>query len=210
MTYFLNAPQDTPFILASASPRRVELLKSAGLVPDKIVPADIDEQNLLSERPRDYALRMAVEKAQAIALSEPPSFILAADTVVASGTQILPKAETKAQIKTCLDRLSGRRHRVYGGICLVCPNGNSFTRLSQSQVTFRRLIEQDKQALCASGDGMGKAGGYAIQGLSALYIRAISGSYSNIVGLDIYHVAGLMLAAGFSYGHFEKAQTENG
>lgn len=184
------------FILASASPRRKELLSQIGLVPTDIVPANIDESALSSERPDVYAMRMALEKAQAVAALYPNKMILAADTVVAVGRRILPKAETETDARGCLKLLQGRQHRVYGGICLISTEGRAHQRLSESQVRFRRLAVDELAAYIEFGDWNGKAGGYAIQGLAARYIQRITGSYSNIVGLDLYQIAGLFRAAG--------------
>ena len=200
MTGYLNAPHNAPFILASASPRRCELLAQVGLMQDEILPADIDETPLKSESPDIYARRMAIAKAQKIAQQRPHGFVLGADTVVACGQRILPKAETVEELRACLTLLSGRQHRVYGGIALIAPNGKITSRLSLSKVAFRRLSHSDMDALIRQKDGIGKAGGYAIQGQAGLYIRKISGSYSNIVGLDVHQLGGVLLAGGFTYG----------
>ena len=199
MISYLTPPPRHHLILASQSPRRKQLLADAGVNIDLIAAADIDEAPDTDERPVPYALRMAQQKAAVIAAEHPGQFVLAADTVVACGRRILPKAETCEQAKACLDRLSGRSHRVYGGICLCLPDGEVRTRLSVSHVKFRLLDAADKRAYLASGEWQGKAGGYAIQGRAGLYIRQITGSYSNIVGLDMHKVAGLLLAAGFCY-----------
>ena len=200
MTSYLNAPHNHPFILASASPRRCELLAQIGLMQDEILPAYIDETPLKSEPPDFYARRMAIAKAKENAKQRPHGFILGADTVVACRQRILPKAETVEELRACLTLLSGRQHRVYGGIALIAPNGKITSRLSMSKVAFRRLSHSDIDALIRQGVGIGKAGGYAIQGKAGLYIRKISGSYSNIVGLDLHQLGGLLLAAGFTYG----------
>ncbi len=205
--------QQKRLILASESPRRVELLGQIQILPDQIIPADIDETPRRKELPADYALRMAVEKAGQIAkrlvdeyvnLIEHagctvPSrvFVLAGDTVVAAGRRILPKAETSQEARDCLAILSGRRHRVYGGIALHSLNGKSRHRLVQSHVRFRRLSALDIDQYIDSGDWQGKAGGYAIQGMAARFIRNIGGSYSNIVGFSIYDVAAMLDAAGW-------------
>lgn len=199
MTSYLKPPRRHQLILASQSPRRQQLLCDAGIGLHQICAADIDETPEPAELPVPYALRMARQKAAVIAVEHPGKFVLAADTVVACGRRILPKAETSEQASNCLDLLSGRGHRVYGGICLYLPDGEVRTRLSVSHVKFRPLDRTDKQAYLASGEWRGKAGGYAIQGLAGLYIRKITGSYSNIVGLDMHVVAGLLMAAGFSY-----------
>ena len=179
-------------ILASSSPRRVELLAQLGIVPTAIIPAAIDETSQRDELPRSLALRLAQAKARAVADVQPGRLILAADTVVACGRRILPKAETPAEVATCLRLLSGRRHRVYGGVCVVNAEGKIRVRLAQSVVRFRRLTTAEIAAYAASGEGVGKAGGYAIQGQAAGMIDFISGTYSNIVGLDLFTVAQLL------------------
>ena len=199
MRSYFTPPPHHHLILASQSPRRKQLLADAGIAVDQISAADIDETPGTAEKPVPYALRMARQKAEVIAATSSGQFVLAADTVVAVGRRILPKAETSEQAAACLDLLSGRAHRVYGGICLYLPNGDVRTRLSVSQVKFRVLDKTDKQAYLDSGEWQGKAGGYAIQGRAGLYIRQIIGSYSNIVGLDMHQVAGLLMGAGFTY-----------
>jgi septum formation protein len=184
-------------ILASASPRRLDLLRQAGIVPDHVVPADIDETPLKAETPDKHALRLAVEKAKVVAPSYPGAFVLAADTVVGCGRRILPKAEDEATAARCLDLISGRRHRVLGGIALIGPDGRMATRLVESTVIFKRLSPAEIKAYLASGEWHGKAGGYAIQGRAAAYIRFMSGSYSNVVGLSLYEVHQLL--AGFGW-----------
>lgn len=179
-------------ILASASPRRVELLVQLGITPKAIVPAALDETPLPRELPPKLAQRLAQAKAEAIAALHPGQYVLAADTVVACGRRVLPKAESAAEVNSCLQLLSGRRHRVYGGICLIAPDGKARTKLAESIVKFRRLTAEDIAAYTASGEGLGKAGGYAIQGMAAAYIPFIAGSYSNIVGLDLAVVAQLI------------------
>ena len=191
--------QSAPLILASASPRRVDLLAQIGLHPDQILPADIDETAHAGEHPEAYAKRMAASKAEEIATQASGAFILAADTVVACGRRILPKAETEADARLCLSRLAGRNHIVYGGICLIDPMGKSWLRLSVSKVRFRRLATDEIASYLAAGDWQGKAGGYAIQGYAAQYIQKIQGSYANIVGLDLYQLAGMLKAAGFRH-----------
>ncbi|WP_114393640.1 Maf family protein [Oleisolibacter albus] len=183
-------------ILASASPRRRDLLGLVGLVPALIDPADIDESERPGELPAVYAQRMAVEKAERVAPRHAGSLILAADTVVAAGRRILPKAEDAATARRCLGLLSGRRHRVYGGVCLIGADGRRWTRTVQTAVVFRPLAPAEIEAYVRSGEWDGKAGGYAIQGLASVFVREIIGSYSNIVGLPLYEVAGLLRAAG--------------
>lgn len=175
-----------PLILASASPRRVELLKQIGITPGQIIPADIDESPLESELPADLAKRLAQSKAQEISLTNSGCYILAADTVVARGRRILPKAETEQQARHCLKLLSGQKHHVYGGICIITDTGKTITRLCRTAVKFKRLSAEDVEFYIDSKEWHGKAGGYAIQGLAAAYISHLSGSYSNVVGLSLY------------------------
>ena len=183
-------------ILASASPRRLELLRQAGLVPQEVCPADIDETPLKDELPQNYALRMATSKAHKITAEKSDAFILAADTVVACGRRILPKAETPQEAMFCLNLLSGRRHTVYGGICLIDPEGKQTTRLVKTTVAFSRLNEADKRKYLECGEWQGKAGGYAIQGRAALFVREIVGSYSNVVGLGLFETGALLHGCG--------------
>lgn len=182
-------------ILASASPRRVELLKQSGLEPDKIVPADIDESPLKNELPGPHALRLAIAKAAAVTSDD--HFVIAADTVVACGRRILPKAETDDDVRLCLGLLSGRRHKVFGGIAITTPAGKKLSRLVTTQVQFKALSDDEKSFYVESKEGLGKAGGYAIQGFCAAYIKSVSGSYSNIVGLSIYDTLQLLQGTGF-------------
>lgn len=184
-------------VLASASPRRLDLLRQIGIVPGAVDPAELDETPLKGELPLPHAERLAAEKARAVAHRHPGKFVLAADTVVACGRRILPKAEDEATARQCLDLLSGRRHRVVGGICLIAPDGRAGHRTVTSAVTFKRLSHAETAAYIASGEWDGKAGGYAIQGLAARYVRDIQGSYSNIVGLSLFETAQLL--DGFGY-----------
>ncbi len=177
-------------ILASASPRRLELLSQIGVKPDQVVPADIDETPHTGEAPKAYAERVAAEKAAAVAKTNTGSLILAADTVVACGRRILPKAEDEQTARACLALLSGRRHRVISGISLVLADGTQTTKSVSSTVAFKRLSNTDIETYIASQEWHGKAGGYAIQGLAATYIRFLSGSYSNVVGLPLFEVGG--------------------
>ncbi|MCC6717124.1 MAG: septum formation protein Maf [Acetobacteraceae bacterium] len=188
-------PARPALILASASPRRLALLAQIGLTPDEIIATDIDEAPLKAELPRLLALRLARAKAQAAA--RPGAFILAADTVVAAGRRILPKAETEAQARACLALLSGRRHSVLTAIVLVAPDGRQAERLADSTVTFARLTPPQIEAYLASGEWHGKAGGYAIQGRAAAHIRFLSGSHSNVVGLPLFETAQLLRGLGF-------------
>jgi septum formation protein len=186
-----------PLVLASASPRRLELLRQVGLVPDCIDPADIDETPRRGELPPAHGLRLAEEKARAVIPRHPGSYILAADTVVACGRRILPKTEDKASARACLELLSGRRHRVHGGIALVSPDGRLVTRRVDSQVAFKRLSEAEIGAYLRSSEWEGKAGGYAIQGRAAALIRWVSGSYSNVVGLPLFETVQLLAGRGY-------------
>jgi septum formation protein len=184
-------------ILASASPRRVELLRQIAFVPDAVDPADLDETPLKAELPAQHALRLAIAKAEAVASRHPGAFVLAADTVVGCGRRILPKAEDVAAARRCLTLLSGRRHRVHGGIAVVTPSGKLVSRQVQTTVTFKRLTEAEIADYIASEEWRGKAGGYAIQGLAALFVRQIGGSYSNVVGLPLYETAALLNGQGY-------------
>jgi septum formation protein len=184
-------------VLASASPRRLELLRQIGIVPDAVDPADLDETPLPGELPPSHVLRLAEAKARAVSPRHPGAFVLAADTVVACGRRILPKAEDVPTARACLTLLSGRRHRVYGGIALITPNGDITRRRVLSQVAFKRLSAAELQAYLDIGEWQGKAGGYAIQGKAAALIPWISGSYSNVVGLPLYETAQLLTGRGY-------------
>jgi septum formation protein len=184
-------------VLASASPRRLELLRQVGLMPDCIDPADIDEIPRRGELPPEHAMRLAAEKAQAVIPRHPGAYLLAADTVVACGRRILPKTEDEASARDCLELLSGRRHRVHGAIALVSPDGQLMTRRVESQVAFKRLSEAELEAYLRTGEWQGKAGGYAIQGRAAALIRWISGSYSNVVGLPLFETVQLLAGRGY-------------
>ena len=193
----MPAAVSPPLVLASASPRRRELLAQIGLAPSEIDPTSIDETPARGELPVALAKRLARAKAAAAAARHRGLAVLAADTVVACGRRILPKAETEAQAGACLALLSGRRHRVYGGVCVVAPDGRSSVRLVMTAVVFRRLTDIDIGRYLASGEWHDKAGGYAIQGRAAAFIRAINGSYSNVVGLDLFTAANLLRGIGF-------------
>jgi septum formation protein len=184
-------------ILASASPRRVNLLAQIGVVPDAIDPADIDETPYKKELPRDHAQRLALEKAKVVSMRHPGALVLAGDTVVACGRRILPKAEDADTARQCLDLLSGRRHHVLSAITLIAADGAIRHRLSDSIVTFKRLHAEETDAYLATGEWHGKAGGYAIQGLAAGLVRALSGSHSGVVGLPLYETRSLLVAAGY-------------
>jgi septum formation protein len=186
-----------PLVLASASPRRLELLRQIGIVPDRIDPPEIDESAVAGELPAAYALRLAAEKARAVAPRHPGAFVLAADTVVACGRRILPKPEDEASARRCLELLSGRRHRVRSGVALASPDGKLTLRRVDSQVGFKRLSSDEIALYLASGEWRGKAGGYAIQGRAAALIRWVAGSYSNVVGLPLYETAQLLAGRGW-------------
>jgi septum formation protein len=184
-------------ILASASPRRLDLLAQIGVTPDTVDPADVDESALKGELPTDHARRLSAEKAAAVAARHTGALVLAGDTVVAAGRRILPKAESEEQARFCLRLLSGRRHRVHSAVTLIDVEGRATHRLSTSIVTFKRLHPDEVDAYVASGEWHGKAGGYAIQGRAAGLIRSLSGSHSGIVGLPLFEVRALLLAAGY-------------
>ncbi len=184
------------FILASASPRRKELLAQIGLAPADIVAADIDESVQPRELPGAHAARLAREKALTVASRRPEDAILAADTVVACGRRVLPKAESERDARLCLDLLSGRSHRVYSGVALALPGGRLVERLVESRVKVKSLSAPEIEDYVACGEWRGKAGGYAIQGKFSAYVISIIGSYSNIVGLPLYETANLLKGAG--------------
>lgn len=193
-----------PFILASASPRRRDLLALIGLVPDQIVAADLDESPLKDETPAQLALRLAVSKAQAVA-SSTPGFVLAADTVVCVGRRVLDKAETTEDVAACLKLLSGRGHRVYTGVAVVNPAGKLSSRLVETRISFKRLSAADTAAYLASGEGIGKAGGYAIQGLAGAFVTHLVGSYTGVMGLPLYETRCLLEGSGLLEGAGLKA-----
>lgn len=163
-------------------------------MPEAVVPAAIDETPLPRELPRAHALRLARAKAEAAAALHPDARVLGADTVVGAGRRILPKAENERQARACLSLLSGRRHRVYTGVCLIVPGRPPRLRLGESIVTFKRLTAAEIDAYIDSGEWHGKAGGYAIQGRAAAFIRFLSGSHSNVVGLPLFETAQLLAA----------------
>lgn len=184
-------------ILASASPRRRDLLRQIGIAPDAIVPADIDESPKKDELPHRLALRLAEEKARAVAPDHEGDFVLAADTVVGCGRRILPKAGTEAEARQCLDLLSGRRHRVTTGMALVRPTGEMVSRRVTTIVTFKRLTRTEREAYVASGEWEGKAGGYAIQGMADAFVKTLNGSWSNVVGLPLHDCTALLTGSGY-------------
>lgn len=182
-------------VLASASPRRLELLKRIGLVPELIDPADIDESAQPLELPRAHVIRLAAAKAGVVAARHPGAVVLAADTVVAVGRRILPKTEEEAQARTCLNLLSGRRHRVLTAVTVVV-GATTRHRLSNTIVTFKLLTAHEIDHYVASGEWQGKAGGYAIQGRAEAFVRFLAGSHSGVVGLPLYETRSLLLSAG--------------
>jgi septum formation protein len=184
-----------PLILASSSPRRLMLLQQIGVAPSRILSPAIDETPVRGELPRPYAERMARGKAAAVPSDD--HLVLAADTVVAAGRRILPKAETADQVSACLHLLSGRRHRVLTAIALVAPGRNVQLRVVESVVTFNRLTEAQIARYADTNEGVGKAGGYAINGHAASFIRFMSGSYSGVVGLPLFETAQLLRSHGW-------------
>jgi septum formation protein len=189
---------DFPLILASASPRRADLLAQAGVVPRLIIAPEVDETPAKGELPRLYAERMAAEKARRVAQAWPDAFVLAADTVVVAGRRILPKAETREEIGRCLSLLSGRRHQVITAVALTVPHAQEPRRRTvTTRVAFKRLTAPEIEDYLAGGEGIGKAGGYAIQGRAEAFVRFINGSYSNVVGLPLYETLSLLQGAGW-------------
>ncbi len=186
-----------PLVLASASPRRLELLRQVGIEPTAVAPAQIDETPRQRELPAQYARRMAGEKADAMVPDHANAFVLAADTVVALGRRILPKANDEATARDCLEMLSGRRHRVLGGLTVIAPDGRRADRLVTTVVSFKRLLPREIDAYLASGEWRGKAGGYAIQGRAAAFVPRINGSYANVVGLPLTETVALLTGLGY-------------
>ena len=186
----------TPLILASASPRRRELLARLGITDARVIATDIDERPLPREVPRDHAVRLAAAKARAAATLAPNGLILAGDTVVGVGRRILPKAEDERTARRCLALLSGRRHRVFSAIALLSPDGTLREALSETIVRFKRLEPAEIEAYIAGCEWHGKAGGYAIQGSAEGFCAWISGSHSGVVGLPLYETRHLLRAAG--------------
>jgi|SRR5579871_1570124 len=190
-------------VLASGSPRRLSLVNQAGIDPDSLEPAEIDETPERGELPRTLAVRLAREKAlkaqERVRVRDDlkGAFILAADTVVSVGRRILPKPELLEEAASCMRLLSGRTHRVYSGVCLITPNDTVRTRLVETRVRFKRLSEEDIENYLASGEWRNKAGGYAIQGLAGSFVVKLVGSYSNVVGLPLYESIALLAGEGY-------------
>ena len=184
-------------ILASASPRRLDLLARIAIVPDAVIPAEIDESVRKGELPRDHALRLAIEKADAVAGVQKDALVLAADTVVAVGRRILPKVEDEATLRACMKLLSGRRHRVLTGVALAAPGQKIRSRVVETMIAMKRLSAEEIDFYAGHGEWRGKAGGYALQGYGEVYVRHIAGSYSNVVGLPLSETRHLLKAAGY-------------
>jgi septum formation protein len=190
-------------ILASASPRRYQLLEQIGVTPDDVIATSIDETPRTRERPRVYVERLAREKAEAAHAAtrhdadRAGALILAADTVVALGSRILPKTELAEEAAHCLRLLSGRTHRVYTSVVVMLPNGRQSQRLVEARVRFKRLSFDEIDAYLASGEWQGKAGGYAVQGIAGAFVTKLVGSYTAIVGLPLYETAALLAGSGF-------------
>ena len=184
-------------VLASASPRRLDLLARIGITPDAVIPADVDESVVKGELPRDHALRLARDKAHAVAAKEPKALVLAADTVVAVGRRILPKVEDEATLRFCMRLISGRRHRVLTAIALSVPGEGIRERLVETMIAMKRLSDSDIDFYASHGEWRGKAGGYALQGYGEVYVRHIAGSYSNVVGLPLAETRVLLKSAGY-------------
>jgi septum formation protein len=183
-------------ILASASPQRLALLRQIGFEPDLVVPAAIDEAPRRRELPRAHAKRVVLGKLEAVSAQYPRDCVLAADTVVACGRRILPKPGNPREARQCLELLSGRRHRVYGAIAMQAPGGKPKVRLVVTSVSFKRLTAPEIDAYIASGEWRERAGGYAIQGRAAAFVRAINGSYPNVVGLGLFEVRQMLQSLG--------------
>lgn len=187
-------------ILASASPRRLELLRQIAIVPDAIAPAEVDETPHFREAPVVLARRLAEAKARAVAPRFAGALVLGCDTVVACGRRALPKAADEGEARRCLALLSGRRHRVIGGLCVIGTDGRAYRRLVTTAVAFKRLETVEIEDYIASGEWLGKAGAYAVQGRAAAFVSKIIGSYSNVVGLPLFETAGLLKGLGYVGG----------
>ena len=191
------AKKPLELVLASASQRRADLLGQIGVVPDRIVPANIDESPITGELPRQLVSRLSASKAILVSKKFPRSIILAADTVVACGRRVLSKPENLDQARSFLNLLSGRRHRVISGLAIISHNGNLYKRLVETHVNFKRLTSTELNQYLESGEWEDKAGAYAIQGIAAEFIKSINGSYSNVVGLPLFETAQLLKGLGY-------------
>ena len=185
-------------VLASASPRRLQLLAQIGITPDEVIAADLDESMQKDETPRQLAQRLAVEKARAIAVHRPGSYILAADTVVCVGRRLLDKAMTPDDVDACLRLLSGRGHRVITGVAVIAPGGRLSSRAVETRLRTKVLSDAEIAAYVASGEGLGKAGGYGIQGRAGAFITSLTGSFTAVVGLPVYETHALLTGAGYN------------
>ncbi len=186
-----------PLILASASPRRLDLLRQVGVAPDAIIAPDLDETPLRDETPRLLAVRLARAKASAVAANHPDAFILAADTVVSVGRRILPKAMTREEARACLTLLSGRAHRVATGVAVAAPGGAMAARLVESRLHVKRLSARELETYLETGEWRDKAGGYAIQGRAGAFVISLQGSYTGVVGLPLYETLSLLTGQGW-------------
>jgi septum formation protein len=184
-------------VLASSSPRRRDLLAQVGMPPDVMEPADVDEIPHRSELPAKLVRRLSLAKAGKVVARYADAFVLGADTVVACGRRILPKTESDSEAHSCLIMLSGRRHRVYGGVTIISPSGVKRTRVVATIVAFKPLAKEEIDIYLASGEWQGRAGGYAIQGRAASFVRFISGSYTNVVGLPLFEATQLLTGLGY-------------
>ena len=184
-------------MLASASPRRVALLRQIGIDPDQVEPAELDETPLRRETPREHAVRLAAAKVDLVAARAREAFVLAADTVVAVGRRILPKAESEADVRACLELLSGRGHRALTAVCVAAPDGRRRDRLVETRLQFKRLSAEEIEDYLSCGEGLGKAGGYAIQGRAGAFVISLQGSYPAVVGLPLYESRALLQGLGF-------------
>jgi septum formation protein len=192
-----TAPAAGRLILASASPRRLELLTRIGLPPDRVIASEIDESPLRKEKPRDLALRLAIAKGRAVASLTPGDFVLSADTVVACGRRLLPKTETEEEARACLDLLSGRSHDVFTGVAVHAPDGRMASRLVGTRVVFKRLGGEEAQGYLRSGEWRGKAGGYGVQGRAGAFVSELSGSFTGVVGLPVHETVQLLEGLGY-------------
>jgi septum formation protein len=186
-----------PLVLASASPRRLDLLRQVGVEPDRVLSTDIDEGLIGGETPRLHAVRLAREKAEAGAKAAPGAYVVAADTVVAVGRRVLPKAETQGEARDCLKLLSGRAHRVLTAVAVVAPDGRCSSRLVETRVRFRRLSDAETEAYLESDEWRGKAGGYGVQGSAGGFVIELQGSYPAVVGLPLYETLSLLEGLGW-------------
>jgi septum formation protein len=189
-----------PLILASSSPRRLELLAQINITPSHVIPSHIDETPHKNEKPRLYTARIALEKAKAIAKDHKDSFILAADTIVTVGARILGKPENEDEARKFLNLLSGRNHRVYGGICLITPQDKIISKLVETRLKIKRLTQDEMNYYIQTNVWQDKAGGFAIQGNGAAFVEKIQGSYSNVMGLSLSETYKMLIGNGFKYG----------